>query len=265
MNDIIDMIKKRPEDSHKGTFGSLKILCGSSRYTGAALLCCEGALRSGCGIVRLFADENVCLPVRIRLPEVINSPVVDFKNSAANAAVIGCGISDDFSYDLRDIILNLNSPSVIDADGINFLSLNKDILREADTKNLIFTPHPKEFSRLTGVALEDICGNREYYAKRFSDEYKTTLVLKGHRTVIASYGKTSIINTSGCSGLAKGGSGDILAGVIGSLLAQGYDVYSAAAVGVYVHGKAGEILSEKYGCSGVIPSDLPKVIGKLLG
>lgn len=259
------MIKKRPENSHKGNFGCVKLLCGSTNYTGAALLCCEGALRSGCGIVRLCANEIVCSPVRSRLPEVINMSVNEFPNIKSQSAVIGCGISDTFEFDLRNIILSLNCPAVIDADGINYLSVNKDILREANTQNLIFTPHPMEFSRFIGVDTDLICEERIKYAEEFSSQYKTTVVLKGHNTVIASYGHSTVVNKTGCSALAKGGSGDVLAGVIGSLLAQGYDTYSAAVVGVYVHGKAGDILSEKYGLHGVIPSDLPKAIGKLLG
>lgn len=265
MRDITSMLKKRPEDSHKGTFGCVKLLCGSKKYTGAALLCCEGALRSGCGLVRLCADEAVCAPVRVRLPEVINLQANDFNGIRAQSAVIGCGISDTFDYDLRNIILSLDCPTVIDADGINFLSRNKDILREANTKNIIFTPHPMEFSRLIGIPPELICKDAVRYAEEFSANFNTTIVLKGHRTVIASFGQQTVINETGNSALAKGGSGDVLAGVIGSLLAQGYDTFSAAVVGVNIHGKAGEILSEQYGLSGVIPSDLPKVIGKLLG
>lgn len=265
MTDITSMVKKRPEDSHKGTFGCVKMLCGSKKYTGAAILCCEGALRSGCGLVRLFADEDVCAPVRVRLPEVINMPVSGFNSVKAQSAVIGCGISDTFDYELRDIIVSLDCPAVIDADGINYISLNTDILREANTKNIIFTPHPMEFSRLIGISPELIRKDAIRYAEEFSANYNTTVVLKGHRTVIASFGHKTVINETGNSALAKGGSGDVLAGVIASLLAQGYDVYSAAVIGVNIHGKAGEMLSEQYGRSGVIPSDLPKVIGKLLG
>ncbi len=265
MVDITALIKKRPEDSHKGTFGCVKLLCGSIKYTGAALLCCDGALRSGCGLVKLFAEEPVCAPVRIRLPEVINLPRDKFIETQAQAAVIGCGISNELNYDLGSILVRLNCPAVIDADGINYVSLNKDILREVNAQNLIFTPHPLEFSRLTDITPQEICSNRVKYAEQFAKQYKTTVVLKGHQTVIASYGHDTVVNTTGCSALAKGGSGDVLAGVIGSLLAQGYDTYSASLIGAYAHGKAGELLSEKYGMHGVIPSDLPKCIGKILG
>ena len=257
-------LKERPVNSHKGTFGSLKLLCGSKRYTGAALLCCEGALRSGCGLVKLFADENVILPVRIRLPEVINGPAVDFKNVNADAAVIGCGISDEYENELAQIIEPVDCPCVIDADGINFIAKHINILRKANS-SLVLTPHPMEFSRLTGIDVATIQKNRVKYAEEFSKEYGCTLVLKGHNTVIATPNSETVVNTTGNSALAKGGSGDVLAGVIGSLLAQGYDAHTAAVIGVYAHGKAGDLLSQEYGCSGVLPSDLPKVIGKLLG
>ncbi len=264
MNNIEALIKQRPYDSHKGTFGTVKILCGSTRYTGAAALCCEGALRSGCGIVKLFANETVTASVRVRLPEVINYPPEQFSDMTANASVIGCGISDAYNNLLSSLILSLDHPCVIDADGINFIAKNNNILRETKS-SVVLTPHPMEFSRLTGFSVENIQCNRVEYAERFSREYNCTLVLKGHNTVIASPNNETVINKTGNSALSKGGSGDVLAGVIGSLLAQGYSPHTAAVIGAYVHGKAGEILSSVYGCSGVIPSDLPKVIGKLLG
>ncbi len=264
MEIIKPMIKCRPCNSHKGMFGTLKLLCGSAKYTGAAMLCCEGALRSGCGIVKLFADDSVLAPVRIRLPEVINRVPKDFLGSEDDAAVIGCGISDIYEDQLFEIITSLDCPCVIDADGINFIAKNIDVLRKTKS-NIVLTPHPKEFSRLTGISVEEIQNNRIECAENFAREYNCTLVLKGHGTVIAGPDNEIVINKTGNSALAKGGSGDVLAGVIGSLLAQGYDPHTAAVVGVYVHGKAGDILSRQYGCSGTLPSDLPKEIGKLIG
>lgn len=260
----LTLLKKRPEDSHKGTFGVVKILCGSKKYTGAALLCCEGALRSGCGLVRLFADEQICSPVRVRFPEVINASASLFSDTHAQSAVIGCGISDEYNDVLADILKKINCPAVIDADGINFLAAHTDILREAKA-DIVLTPHPMEFSRLTGASVENICADRVYYAEKFSFEYNCTVLLKGHNTVVATPKKRTVINNTGCSALAKGGSGDVLAGVIGSLLAQGYDGHTAAIIGAYAHGKAADILSDRYGKCGVIPSDLPKIIGKILG
>lgn len=260
----LTLLKKRPEDSHKGTFGTVKILCGSKKYTGAALLCCDGALRSGCGLVRLFADEQVCSPVRVRLPEIINASASLFSDTHAQSAVIGCGISDEYNDILADILKNINCPTIIDADGINFLSAHKDILREAKA-DIVLTPHPMEFSRLAGASVENICADRTYYAEKFSREYNCTVLLKGHNSVIAAPEKPTVTNNTGCSALAKGGSGDVLAGVIGSLLAQGYDGYTAAVIGAYVHGKAADMLAEQCGKCGVLPSDLPKTIGKILG
>ena len=257
-------VKNRPDDSHKGTFGTLKLLCGSRKYTGAALLCCEGALRSGCGLVKLFANETVTSPVRVRLPEVINCSPDGFTDAKANAAVIGCGISDEYENELASIISSQDIPCVIDADGINYIAKNINILRKTNA-DFVLTPHPMEFSRLTGLNMDDIQSDRVKYAQEFSRKYGCTLVLKGHNTVIASPDNDTVINTTGNSALAKGGSGDVLAGVIGSLLAQGYDTHTAAIIAVYSHGKAGDVLSAELGRSGVLPSDLPRVIGKLLG
>lgn len=264
MDTPLSLIKKRPQDSHKGTFGTVKLLCGSNIYTGAATLCCEGALRSGCGIVKLFADELVCTPVRIRFPEVISNIPAKFLETEATAAVIGCGISDAHDGILPEIFKKLNCPTVIDADGINFLARNKDVLRDAKL-NAVFTPHPGEFGRLLNMDTDKINSDRVNLAVNFSRYHRCTLVLKGKNTIVATDGEQVFINDTGCSALAKGGSGDVLAGVIGALLAQGYDNHSAAVIGVHVHGKASEILSETYGESGVLPSDLPKMIGKLLG
>lgn len=260
----MNLIKQRPEKSHKGTFGTLKLLCGSEKYTGAALLCCLSALKSGCGIVKLFANEKVCLPVRIALPEVINDTPTAFDSTTANAAVIGCGISKEHDATLENTIKNLNCPSVIDADGLNYISTNINILREANTK-IIITPHPMEFSRLSRIDLSEICLKREYHAERFANEYNCTVVLKGHNTIVASPGSKLYVNETGGSALAKGGSGDVLAGFIGSLLAQGYDTTDASVLGVYLHGKAGDQLTVVKGAHGVLPSELPETIGKLLG
>lgn len=264
MNYPLSLIKSRPVDSHKGTFGTVKLLCGSRKYTGAALLCCEGALRSGCGMVKLFADERTCAPVRTRLPEVINCLPEDFLKTAAQSAVIGCGISDCYNEMLAYIIKGTEIPTVIDADGINFLSAHKDLLREAKS-DIVLTPHPMEFSRLTGIEVTKINANRIGYAEEYSRLFNCTVVLKGHNTVIATPDRKTVINETGSTALAKGGSGDVLAGVIGSLLAQGYDCHTAAVIGVYAHGKAADVLAEQYGLHGVLPSDLPKVIGKILG
>ena len=180
------------------------------------------------------------------------------------SAVIGCGISDAHDGILPEIFKKLNCPTVIDADGINFLARNKDVLRDAKL-NAVFTPHPGEFGRLLNMDTEKINSDRVNLAVNFSRYHRCTLVLKGKNTIVATNGEQVFINDTGCSALAKGGSGDVLAGVIGALLAQGYDNHSAAVIGVHVHGKASEILSETYGESGVLPSDLPKMIGKLLG
>ncbi len=264
MKNPLDILVPRPVNSHKGTFGTVKLLCGSEKYTGAAILACSGALRSGCGMVKLCADSLVCFSTRVTLPEVICCHAADFDNIAATSAVIGCGISDRYNKTLENTIKNLNCPAVIDADGINFLSVHKNVLKEAKS-DIVITPHPVEFSRISGLDINEISINRVQYAQKFAYEYSCTVVLKGNGTVVAAPNEEAYICPIGSSALSKGGSGDVLAGVIGSLLAQGYSSYTASVIGVYVHALAGEQAKEQFGAHGVLPSDLPQIIGKILG
>ena len=157
---------------------------------------------------------------------------------------------------IEKIIKKADCPIVIDADGINALCRRINIIREAK-KEIILTPHPGEMARLCSTTVENIQADRIGHAKAFAEKYECTLVLKGYQTVIAHPDGSVFVNTSGSDALSTGGSGDVLAGVIASLTAQGYSEKEATAIGVYVHGLAAERLSEKYGKSGVIPSDLP--------
>ncbi|MDD5917405.1 MAG: NAD(P)H-hydrate dehydratase [Clostridiales bacterium] len=258
------IIKKRPEDSHKGMFGTVKLLCGSEQYTGAAMLSVSGALRSGCGMVKLFTAETAALPVRTRYPEAIICPTEEFSRESGDSAVIGCGIGRGLDGILEGIFSMLSVPAVIDADGINFIASNIDILGEIKTP-FVLTPHPKEFARITGSCIGSTLEERKNAAAEFASEHGCVMLLKGHETVVASPEGRVYINTTGCSALAKGGSGDVLAGVIGSLLAQGYAPFDAASLGAYIHGAAGEAAAERYGLHGALPQFLPEEIGRLLG
>lgn len=155
-------------------------------------------------------------------------------------------------------------PTVIDADGINFLASHIDVLKEMQAPAAL-TPHPMELSRLTGCGVEEINRNRVRTARAFAAEHGCFLLLKGSRTVIAAPDGRVRITVSGCSALAKGGSGDVLAGVVGSLAAQGYDLFDALTVGAFLHGRAGERLAARFGAHGALPSQLPEEIGRLLG
>lgn len=273
----------RPDTAHKGTMGTLMNITGSWGYTGAAILCAKAALKTGVGLLyQILPDsiypifsssvyEAVCVPVSDSADKTLSSNSVYYIQTLlekASAAVIGCGLknTDDTRTIVSAVIKSSASPLVVDADGINALSANIDILEHTKTE-LILTPHPKEFSRLTGLDTAYIVENRIKAAEDFSKKYPNiTLVLKGHRTLIAKNGEL-YENTTGNAGMAKGGSGDVLSGIIGSLLAQGLSPFKAAVMGVYLHGKAGDLAAEKLSKVAMLPSDivdfLPKVFCEL--
>jgi NAD(P)H-hydrate epimerase len=177
--------------------------------------------------------------------------------------LIGCGIGTEYENDLRDILINADSPIIIDAVGINFLSKNIDIIEQIPT-SLIITPHPKEMARLCGCSVSQIQENRFSKCKEFSEKYGCTVVLKGAGTIIFTPNQTPIINENGNSGLSKGGSGDVLAGMISAFVAQGVTPHYASALGVYLHGLAADALKKSFSEFSFLPSDIPKEVGKIL-
>ena len=260
----LDLIKPRKQDGNKGDFGTLTSLCGSVNMTGAAALSSLGALRSGLGLLRFAGDEETVKRMQQIIFEPVFIPVEKIWEYPCNAFLCGCGIGRGYNGILPEILDDCKVTAVFDADCINFLAKNIDILERAKY-NKILTPHPGEMARLCRTTVESIQADRIGSAKSFAEQYGCTLVLKGHQTVIAHADGSVFVNTSGSNALSTGGSGDVLAGVIASLSAQGYSPKDATAIGVYVHGLAAERLAEKYGNSGVLPSDLPCVIGSILG
>ena len=265
-------LPRRPDDAHKGTMGALCSLTGSFGYSGAAILSARAALRSGVGlhyqvlpesIYPIFATavpESVCVPVtgsgvgtlsRADLPAILNTA------DRASAVLIGCGMGNtaDTLAVLQAVIRRVTAPLIIDADGINTLAQHIDILEESHAP-VILTPHIKEFSRLTGLPVDAILHDPSAAAQRFSQERPdVVLVLKSHHTVIAQNGELSIHERSN-SGLAKGGSGDVLAGIIASLTAQGAEPFAAAAAGVFIHAEAGMICARQLCKTAMLPSDV---------
>ena len=188
-----------------------------------------------------------------------------YLSKKASAILVGCGLGtdDEKTEVLLHLIKSAECPLIIDADGINMLCANKMILKEAK-HTPILTPHPLEFARLLEESIELVQANRLRLAKEFAKEYGCVLVLKGANTVIASPDGRLSVNTSGNPGLATGGSGDVLAGLISSLYAGGLCAFDAATAGVYLHGKAADVLKEEISECGLLPSDLPLAIAKLL-
>lgn len=265
------IFKKRRRNSHKGNFGTALLICGSYGMAGAAILSTRAALRSGVGIAKCLicegiyngftaaVPEAVCLPVKQSENGSFDSNFVNIKNLTENcdALLFGCGVSQstDCEKILEDILKNSTVPCVIDADGINLLSARIELLRESKV-SLILTPHPAEMARLSGCTVKQVEADRIGIAKDFAQKYNCTLVLKGADTVIAEPDGCITLNHGGNPGLATGGSGDVLAGIIVSLLAQGYSVSFAAKAAVYMHTAAGKKAAQKRSFAAMLPSDV---------
>lgn len=256
---IEGIISKRPQHSHKGTFGGVQLVCGSKRMTGAAVLAAKGALRSGVGLVYIESGRYV----RKRLQTQLSEPVYvkKKKKTKCTAYVVGCGAGKRAKRVKK--LLKFTKPLVIDADSISYLSKHPGIMKKKHCKTIL-TPHPLELARLCSTTINAVETDRIKAASVAASEFKSVVILKGNNTLIATPQGNIFINTTGNSGLAKGGSGDVLAGIIGSFLAQGYEPEESALIGVYLHGKAADILKETTSEYGMLPSDLPETVGKLL-
>lgn len=262
--DILQKLLPRASDSHKGSFGTLCMLCGCEDMPGAAFFAASGALRSGVGLVRIAADSTVRRVLQARLAEPVWLLPSSLPDTRSDAFLCGCGLGRTRDTFLKTLLPKIRVPAVYDADCINFFAMHKDVMSRL-VGEFILTPHEMEFSRLTGLSVEQIRRDRPAHASAFAKAHGCILVLKGHRTVVASPDGRVAVNTSGTHALAKGGSGDVLAGVISSLAAQGHALFDAACIGVYAHGLAGEQLAPRFGARGVLPSDLPLEIGRILG
>ena len=274
------LMPARDQGGHKGTFGKVYLLGGSVGYTGAPVLCAGGAVHSGCGLVFLGVPETVwpiaaarCLcamphPLAEQDGRLSAAAETEIRHRAAvcDAVAVGCGLGRSEGSDvLVRALLTLEKPLVLDADGINALSGHIDLLDARRGRPTVLTPHEVEFARIGGDLSR---GDRERAAQDFAMAHGCVLVLKGHRTVTASPEGDVLVNTTGGSGLAKGGSGDVLTGVIASLMAQRADALQAAAVGVWLHGRAGDLAEQELTAYSVTPEDvvrkLPDAIREIL-
>ncbi len=270
---VENVLPKRHTESHKGTYGKLSMFCGSRFMTGSTVLCANAALRSGVGLVNILRDTKTLSILQAHLVEPIFTPVKLPKDKKviishadnSNALLIGCGLGKDKkdSKAVIDIIKKAKVPLIIDADGINALCGNINVLKEAYFVPII-TPHPAEFSHICGKTTFEVQQNRLNLASEFAKEYNCIVVLKGAATIIASPDGKIAINTTGNAGLSKGGSGDVLAGLCASFVCQGIPSFEAAVCAVYLHGKAADLLSKTISQYGFLPSDLPVQIAKLL-
>ena len=277
---VSSLFPKRDRASHKGNYGHLFVISGSRGFTGASTLVAEAALRTGAGLVTLGIPKSLNSILEVKLTEAMTLPLYEtteqtlssssFKEirdfaEKSKAIAIGPGLSthSDTAKLVRKVLLEIDKPMVVDADGINSLDL-KTLSQLSSKKSFtILTPHPKELSRLIKKDIKDIQADRIKTATEIAVNYKLYLVLKGFRTVVSAPDGTVFINDTGNPGMAKGGSGDVLTGIIGSLLAQGFTPFHSAICGVYIHGLAGDYASKELTEAAMIPTDiinyLPKV------
>lgn len=275
------VLPARARDTNKGDFGTAVLLCGSRAYPGAALLAAEGALRMGAGLTFLYAPEEVLGAARVRLPELICRAAGEMASDPAGvlssvvpprgrgALLIGCGIgqgdgstvaAEAFGTALAALLRQEGAPVILDADALNLIARGAGAGRVFGAglrRAVILTPHPLEFSRLTGESVAAIQGEREAAAARAAAAWGVTVVLKGQGTAVATPDGGVTVNPSGSPALAKGGTGDVLAGMLCGILAQGKDPGDAARAAVYLHGLAGERLAVRDSEYGVLPSALP--------
>ena len=262
----------RPDDANKGTLGSLLCICGCYGMAGAAIMAGKAALKCGIGLLKTALPksiysiaagaifESVFFPLEETPDGKISKSNIDFllcEAEKSSAVLIGCGLSvcDDTEKLVYSFIENCTKPLVLDADALNCVAENPDILKKAKAP-IIITPHPGEMARLVRSTPKAVNENRAEVAADFAKEYGVVTVLKGAGTIITSPEGKILINRTGNSGMATGGSGDVLAGMTGSLLAQGAKAFDAASAAVYLHGLAGDIAAEKLGRISMLPTDL---------
>lgn len=266
-NIVKSTIKKHPPESDKTTVGALLSICGSYGMAGAAIMSSKAALRSGIGLLKIATAKSVYPIIAGAVPEAVFYPlednyISDFdfidKSRYCSAILAGPGLSvNNATRELVcDIVLKSDIPLILDADALNILSSDTDILRESKAP-IILTPHDREFARLIGCYPENLSGRRGELAVKFAERYDVIVVLKGHKTIVASPSGDVFYNEElGNAGMATGGSGDVLSGMTASFVAQGFDIFKSAASAVYMHALAGDIAKEKLGEFSMLPTDI---------
>ena len=272
--DIKKLLPKREQKSHKGTYGRVLIIGGAPCMAGAPSFSARAAYRVGCGLVEVFTHEKNRVILQTLVPEAVLSvwnEDIDFLALAASikkadAIAIGMGLStsEKALEILKFTLEKADCPLVIDADALNLIAKNKQLFKLAKSP-IIITPHPMEMSRMTNIEVGEIIKNIPDFAQNFADQNGLICVLKDHNTAVAiPNGDKIYINQSGNSGMATGGSGDVLDGIIAGLLAQGTEPYIAATLGVYLHGLAGELASEMLSEYSVMASDIIEALPDIL-
>lgn len=275
------ILKPRHQDTHKGTYGHLFVIAGSAGKTGAAALAATGALRAGTGLVTVGVPKSVNPVMEQKLTEAMTEPLPETElgifgkesvetalkiiSDRKTALAIGPGISTtpDTAEFLYEILKNSSIPVVADADGITLIANNLEILKEVRIP-IVLTPHPGEMSRLIGKSTKDVQDDRIGVARDFSAMYNVYVLLKGARTVISTPDGRIFINPTGNPGMASGGMGDVLTGIIGGFLAQGYNPDDACVLGAFAHGLAGNLAAERKGEIGITAGDVADAVPEAL-
>jgi NAD(P)H-hydrate epimerase len=256
-----ELLKIRNQNSHKGDFGHALLIAGSQQKMGASIISAKACLKSGAGLLTIAVPKEERNSLFNKIPEAMlhfREEPIDF--SKYNSLAIGPGLEQDEVTKklLQSVLSEVNYPIVLDADALNMLALNKDLLLQL-SKNSILTPHPKEFDRLFGT--HSSIKERIETAIHKAKEYHCIIVLKGRETLITD-GKNSFKNTTGNSGLAKGGSGDALTGIILAFLAQGYEPINASKLAVFIHGLSADITLKNQSEESMLITDVIENLGK---
>ncbi|HNX90460.1 MAG TPA: NAD(P)H-hydrate dehydratase [Candidatus Omnitrophota bacterium] len=268
----IGKIPVRKADSHKGDFGKVCVIAGSGGMTGAAYLCSQAAMRSGSGLVTTAIPASLNYILAAKLTEVMTLPLSENRAQALSAkakkpllsfidkcdvVAMGPGLGQhlDTPVLVRELVLHINKPLVLDADGINALKGNTRYLKKRKNKTVI-TPHAGEMAGLLKKDVKFVQSQRSEIAKIVAKDTGAVVCLKGHRTVVASPSGDIYVNETGNSGMSTGGAGDLLTGMIASFIGQGVDEYSAVISAVYLHGLAGDLAAEKIGPFSMIATDI---------
>ena len=273
---VREYLPPRVQETHKGDYGRLLCVCGALGYTGAAYFCAQSAVVSGAGLIDLVVPESIYAIEAIKLNEAMvhgaaaNAdgmfaqtaiPSILSRAAVSDAVVIGCGLGrcEDVTALVQCVVTETDVPLVLDADGINVLCAHKDTVTAAG-KRCVLTPHDGELCRFLGEPPVRAGESRIEAAQRIAQSLGVTLVMKGHETITASSDGRVCVNTTGNAGMARGGSGDVLAGCIGALLAQRLPPFEAASTGVFLHGLAGDLACAELGEIGMTPTDMLRTL-----
>jgi ADP-dependent NAD(P)H-hydrate dehydratase / NAD(P)H-hydrate epimerase len=276
--DAAALFPRRARDTHKGRYGHLLVIAGSVGKTGAAALCARAAMRTGVGLVTVATAATAQPTVAALTAEAMTEPLAETPAhtvalaareplaalaEARDAVAIGpgLGLHDDTRALARDVVATLPRAMVVDADALTALAGQTQLLKSAPAARCL-TPHPGEMARLLGTSSDDVQRDRIGAAREFARVHRVHLVLKGSRTVVADPEGRVLINPTGNAGMASGGTGDVLTGVLGALLARGLATDKAAAAGVYLHGLAGDVAAERVGEESLIAGDVIEALGE---